>query len=296
MNGILCVDKPRDFTSFDVVAVCRRLCGTRKIGHSGTLDPMATGVLPLFIGNTTKAVSLLPDHTKSYCARFVLGLATDTQDITGTILQRRPVSVLPEDVERLLPRFKGDILQVPPMVSAVKHQGQRLYDLARQGITVEREARPVTIYSLSVRPVDREKQEYEMNVTCSAGTYIRTLAADIGEALGCGATLTSLRRTQACGFSLHACIPLEQLRQMAPDEIASKLIPVEQVFSRYPAVTVTNAQAVRFSNGGALSLERIKGELSATTVRVYSPDNRFLGLGKTDTKERELQVLRLFPD
>ena len=296
MNGILCVDKPRDFTSFDVVAVCRRLCGTRKIGHSGTLDPMATGVLPLLLGNATRAVCLLPDHTKSYRARFVLGITTDTQDITGKVVQEHPVNASPEDVQALLPRFTGEILQVPPMVSALKYKGQRLYDLARQGITVEREARPVAIHALSICLVDAEKHEYEMDVSCSAGTYVRTLAADLGDALGCGATLVSLQRTAACGFSLDDCIPLNQLRQMTREEISGRLIPVERVFDCYARVTVTEAQAVRFANGGALSLDRVKAAVQDQEVlRVCGPDKRFLGLGRADAGRGELCVLKLFP-
>ena len=202
MDGIIILDKPEDFTSFDMVAKMRRLLGTRKVGHAGTLDPMATGVLPIFVGRATKCCDILPNQNKRYTAAFQLGYTTDTLDATGRVLTRTEVSATKEDVEKALESFRGEIMQLPPMYSAIQINGKRLYDLARQGIEIEREKRPVTIMELNLLSADDTQHIYQIDVACSKGTYIRTLCADIGEALGCGATMTALRRTEAAGFSL----------------------------------------------------------------------------------------------
>ena len=215
MNGILCIDKPQDFTSFDVVAVMKRLLCTRKVGHTGTLDPMATGVLPILAGSATRAAELLPSHDKEYEAGFQLGITTDTQDIWGTVVESRPVFSKKDEIQALLPRFTGEILQLPPMYSAVKKDGKRLYELARQGIQVEREARKVTVFTLALTGAREETGEYTLSISCSAGTYVRTLIHDLGQALGCGAVMTSLRRTKACGFSLDDCLTLEEARALS---------------------------------------------------------------------------------
>ena len=299
MNGVLVIDKPQDFTSFDVVAVMRRLCRQKKIGHTGTLDPMATGVLPLLLGSATKAASLLEDGDKTYKASFALGWETDTQDSTGKTLRKSGVRTGREQVERAAASFRGDIMQLPPMYSAVQVDGKRLYTLARQGIMVEREKRPVTIYRLELLSFCEEEQSGELLVECSKGTYIRTLCADIGEALGTYGVMTALRRTRACGFSLEEALPLEQAREMEPEELKARMLPADLLFSSKPAVTVSAAQAARFLNGGGLSLERtgIKkdGWIPGSGYRVYSPDRVCLGLGAVNLEKMELSVLKLFP-
>lgn len=297
MDGILIIDKPRDFTSFDVVAVMRRLVRQKKIGHTGTLDPMATGVLPLLLGRATRAASLLEETGKEYEAAFRFGLATDTQDSTGKTLAQSDAPVPREKLLAALPAFRGEILQLPPMYSAVQKDGVRLYTLARQGVTVEREPRPVTIDLLELLSYDEISRSGALRVRCSKGTYIRTLCADLGEALGTYGVMTALRRTAACGFTLADAVTLEQARALSEQgALAEKVRPVETLFTTYPAVRVTAAQAARFCNGGALSLARtaLKDSEAAggERFRVQSPGGAFLGLGQT--RGPELAVLRLF--
>ncbi len=299
MNGVIVIDKPQDFTSFDVVAVMRRLCGQKKIGHTGTLDPMATGVLPLLLGKATRAASLLDDTDKEYRAGFQLGYRTDTQDITGKKLQECGERVQKAQIEAVLPYFRGNIWQIPPMYSAVQKNGQRLYTLARQGIEVERDRRPVTIYELILNEFDENTQSGVLTVRCSAGTYIRTLCADIGERLGTFGVMSSLRRTRAAGFSLEDAVSLDEAKQLsALGTLEQKVRPTESLFSGRPALRVTGAQARRFCNGGALSLERLSGlpgdETDGAFLRELSPEGSFLGLGAVDREKAELSVLRLF--
>lgn len=301
MNGVIVVDKPRDFTSFDVVAVMRRLCGEKKIGHTGTLDPMATGVLPLLLGKATRAASLLEDTDKEYAAGFALGYSTDTQDSTGKKQQESGKKGTKQQIEAVLPYFRGNISQLPPMYSAVQINGQRLYDLARQGIEVEREKRPVTVYRLELTEFDENTQSGGLLVRCSKGTYIRTLCADIGEKMGTFGVMTSLRRTSAAGFTLTEAITLDEARALsAQGGLQEKLLPVESLFLRSPAVRVTGAQANRFQNGGGLCLDRTsilpRDRENGATFRVLSPDGAFLGLGNVNTEKAELCVLRLFCD
>lgn len=233
LNGILCIDKPQGFTSFDVVAKLRGIAKTRRIGHAGTLDPMATGVLPLFLGRATKACDLLPDQDKRYTAVFRLGLETDTLDITGTVVSEHPVEVSEAQVREAASRFTGEILQVPPMYSALKVGGKKLCDLARQGVEVEREARPVRIHRLEFLSCDSAAQTYTIDVACSKGTYIRTLVADIGRVLGCGAVLTALRRTEAAGYDLGGCVTLEEVQGCADaGRLPDLLRPVSSAFGR----------------------------------------------------------------
>ncbi len=297
MTGIFILDKPEGFTSFDAVAVARRLFGQKKIGHTGTLDPMATGVLPLLLGRATRAESLLPDTEKEYRASFALGTRTDTGDITGETIDHTDARVSREQLFAVLPRFRGEILQVPPMYSAIKKDGKRLYELARKGIEVEREARPVTIERLELLRFDEEQQAGELLVSCSKGTYIRALIEDLAAAAGTLGTMTALRRTRACGFSLADAVPLDEARRLAETEDLSALVrPVEGLFAVYPAVTVSTAQAARFANGGALEKARtsLRGNPLADgeRLRVLGPDGQFLGLA--ETAEGELRVLRLF--
>lgn len=301
MDGVIVIDKPQGFTSFDVVAVMRRLCRQKKIGHTGTLDPMATGVLPLLLGKATRAASLLDDTDKEYCAGFRLGVSTDTQDSTGKTLQESTAPVTREQLEAVLPVFRGDILQVPPMYSAVQKDGRRLYDLARQGIEVEREPRPITIYKLELNEYDEQSRSGSLTVRCSKGTYIRTVCADIGDRLGVFGTMTSLRRTIASGFSLADTVTLEQAKELSQSgELSQRVLPVECLFQNRPALRVSEAQARRFLNGGGLSLERTElpsgGRDDGAVYRVYSPEQVFLGLGEVSLLKQELSVLRLFTE
>ena len=209
MNGIVIVDKPQGWTSQDVTARLRRVFNTRRIGHGGTLDPMATGVLPVFVGRATRGVEFFEHAEKTYEATLRLGITTDTEDITGTVLTESPVSVTREQLEAVLPRFRGDILQVPPMYSALKVNGQKLYELARKGREVERQPRPITIHRLEC--LEFSGQSARLLVRCSKGTYIRTLCKDIGEALGCGGCMAVLRRVQAGEYTIAEAVPLETL-------------------------------------------------------------------------------------
>ena len=296
MTGILCLDKPAGMTSFACCAALRRLTGEKRIGHAGTLDPMATGVLPLMLGRATRAIPLLPTHDKAYRATVRFGFTSDTQDIWGEVVPTgRPLPAR-EAVEAALPAFRGTIQQIPPMVSACKQKGERLYALARRGITVERPPRPVSIYELTAEQYDRTAGEVTLYCRCSAGTYIRTLAADLGDSLGCGAVLTALRRTEASGFPLADCLTLEECESLAAaGALADRVLPVDAVFATYPVIAVTAAQAARFTNGGSLAQDRLGGQTVSGTVRVASPDGTFLGLG-TPRPDGELHPLRLFSE
>ena len=298
MDGILVIDKPEGFTSFDVVAVMRRVLGEKKIGHTGTLDPMATGVLPLLLGRAAKAAERLEDSRKEYQAEFRLGERTDTGDRTGRVIDKCDKTVSKDQLKAVLPLFWGEIFQVPPMYSAVQKDGKRLYELARQGIEVHRDARPVTIYRLELIEYQEKTGIGRVDVSCSKGTYIRTLCEDIAAAAGTLATMTSLRRTRACGFTLQDALPLETARQKNAGELASFIKPIDSLFSGRPAVTVSPAQQIRFCNGGALDLKRtgIPDELKKDGVRlrVYGPEGAFLGMGTVDSHKGELKILKLF--
>lgn len=298
MDGVIVINKPKDFTSFDVVAVMRRLAKERKAGHTGTLDPMATGVLLLLFGNGTKAQSLLPDSNKEYLADFQLGITTDTLDSTGKVLAEKEVGVNKDGIEKQLPEFTGDIFQIPPMYSAVQKNGRRLYDLARQGIEIEREKRPVTIHKLELVSYDESTNKGTLLVSCSKGTYIRTLIDDIGQRLACGAIMTGLCRTAACGYTLKDAITLEQAKELSEqNKLEEKVHSIEGLFTVYPVCRVTKAQATRFSNGGELDIARIplcKGAKDKTIYRVNSQDNAFIGLGIINAEKNELKILKLF--
>ncbi|GHU81606.1 tRNA pseudouridine synthase B [Clostridia bacterium] len=298
MNGIIVINKPQDFTSFDVVALMRGLSKQKKIGHTGTLDPMATGVLPLLFGSATKAQSLLPDSNKEYSAKFKLGITTDTLDITGKITAQNPVNVKSEDIQKLIPHFTGNILQLPPMYSAVQIDGKRLYDLARKGIEVKRDARSVCIHKLQLIDYDEKTATGSLYISCSSGTYIRTLVDDIGALLGCGGTLTSLCRTFACGYTLQNSITIEQAKQIAQNgKFEYFLHPTENLFVPYPQVNITLPQAVRFSNGGGLDISRLQltEKIADKTIfRVKAPEEQFIGLGIINTEKQELTILKLF--
>lgn len=300
MTGVLILDKPAGFTSFDAVAVCRRLCHERKIGHTGTLDPMATGVLPLLLGKATRAASLLEDTDKEYEAGFRLGVSTDTEDSTGKVLETSDTPVSRELLESLLPRFRGEIMQVPPMYSAVSKDGKRLYELARKGIEVERDARPVTIFKLELTEYHEETREGKLTVSCSKGTYIRTLIADLAKAAGSLGVMTALRRTKACGFTLADAITLDEAKALSEaGTLEEKLRPVESLFAHLPAITVSGAQAARFGNGGQLDLKRIpvfrkQNPPDGEIVRVRGEKGEFLGLGQVQAEKGWLAILKLF--
>lgn len=292
MTGILCVNKDKDITSFGVVAKVRGITREKKCGHTGTLDPMATGVLPIMLGGATRFLNFLPDSDKGYRAGFILGKTTDTLDITGKVLTECDVNVNVQDVESALQRFKGKIKQIPPMFSAKSIDGVRLYDLARKGIEIEREACDVEIKELKL--VECKNGEYIIDVLCSKGTYIRSLIDDIGKTLGVGAVMTSLVRTRAMGFTLDDCVTVDDLQSIKDngERFDNVLFNVEDIFNDYQKVYVSPAQSKRFMNGGALDINRIK-KAPAVDVpcAVYSDENIFLGLGISDGNE--LKILRL---
>lgn len=289
MNGILLIDKPQDFTSFDVVAVVRRKFGTKKVGHGGTLDPMATGVLPVFIGSATKAVDLLPDSGKSYRAGFRLGLTSDTLDIWGELSEEKPVNIEKERLEAVLERFRGEIEQTPPMYSALKVGGRKLCDLARQGIEVERKSRKITISRLDLLEFDGKNGKIE--VDCSTGTYIRSLVDDIGKALGTGAVMTELRRTRACGFTLDGCFSVDDVKTK-PQE-ALRLLETESVFRNCPAAALDEVQTRMYLNGVRLDAERLSEKPpKEVLLRVYGSGGAFLGVGKANGEGELVSVKR----
>lgn len=299
MNGVIIINKPENFTSFDVVAVVRRLTGQRKIGHTGTLDPNATGVLPILLGNATKAQDIVPNHDKTYTAKFRLGITTDTLDIWGTVLSECGRTATRADILSVLDNFRGEIEQLPPMYSAVKVNGQRLYDLARQGREVERKPRRVTVYSLELVDFDEETQSGTLGISCSRGTYIRTVIDDMGRLLGTGAVMTALCRTSACGYTLDDSITLENARKSAENgDLAEHIMQTESLFAGYRKITVSDAQAKRFSNGGALdmartALARANAE-SGEIIRVSDRQGNFLGLGEADSESGQLKIYKLF--
>ncbi len=292
MTGIICLDKPRDMSSFMAVKRASRILGVKKAGHTGTLDPMATGVLVIMLGHCTRFIELLPEHRKSYTARVKLGVTTDTLDITGEILTTCDVNVTKEQLLSACENFKGEIMQTPPMYSALKKDGERLYDLARKGIEIEREQRKITIEKLEI--YDFDGVEFSMDVTCSAGTYIRSLCDDIGRVLGCGAVMTELRRTEANGFSIENSVNLEELEKLVSENKAESVITsVERALMSYPEITVTKPQANRFHNGGALDYERLHGNYPVGIYRVYSPEKILLGLGEIKEEKGNLEVRRV---
>ena len=273
MNGIVIVDKPSGWTSQDVTARLRRVFGTRRIGHGGTLDPMATGVLPVFVGRATRGVEFFEHAEKTYEAVMHLGLTTDTEDITGTVLERREANITREELEAALCGFRGEILQVPPMYSALKVNGQKLCDLARKGQQVERKPRPITIHELEL--LELEGNLARLRVRCSKGTYIRTLCKDIGEALGCGGCMEALRRTCAGEYTIDEAVPLEKL--LTAENPGEFLRDVDTMFRSYPSVKLTANQEKRCRCGNSFSLRVPEG-----TYRAYSGDGEFLMLAKVE--------------
>lgn len=287
MQGLLLIDKPQGKTSFSAVANVKWLAQEKRVGHTGTLDPMATGVLPIFIGRATALSSLLLDGDKRYRATVRLGITTDTQDITGKVLKESEVKVTKDDLIRALEHFTGKISQIPPMYSAIKKDGVRLYSLAREGETVEVEPREIEIYSIELVS-DFTDNTFVIDTHVSKGTYIRALARDIGEYLGCGATLTELRRTYAAGFSIEDCVRLDELTR---ENVSQYILNEEVAVKGFKEIQVTEKQAVRFTNGGQLGFDRLKnadfsdGEL----LRVKLGDT-LLGIGVADTEKQWVAI------
>ena len=273
MNGIVIVDKPRDWTSQDVTARLRRVFNTRRIGHGGTLDPMATGVLPVFVGRATRGVEFFEHAEKTYETVLRLGITTDTEDISGTVLSEQDAFVTGAQLEAVLENFRGEIMQVPPMYSALKINGQKLVDLARKGKEEERQPRPNTIHELTL--LGMEADGIHLRVRCSKGTYIRTLCKDIGEALGCGGCMAALRRVTAGEYTIEESVPLQTL--LETEEPEQYLRPVDSMFRNYPAVTLTEKQELRCRNGNSFSISLPDG-----TYRAYGKDGEFLMLAKVD--------------
>ena len=271
MDGIVIVDKPQGWTSQDVVSKLRGVLKTRRIGHGGTLDPMATGVLPVFVGRATRAVEFFEHAEKTYEAVLRLGICTDTEDITGTVLEKKEVSLSEADFLAVLDRFRGEIQQVPPMYSAIKINGQKLCDLARKGREVERQPRTITIFRLDC--LEFSGDTARVLVHCSKGTYIRTLCKDIGQALGCGGCMESLRRVSAGEYTISNSVPLQTL--IDSEEPGKYLLPVDTMFAQYAAVTLTEKQEKCCRNGVAFTANLAEG-----TYRVYGKDGEFLALSK----------------
>lgn len=294
MNGIIPIDKPAGITSFGAVARMRKILNQKKIGHAGTLDPMATGVLPILVGSATRFLDFLPSSDKRYTALIKLGFETNTLDTTGEIIAESDKKINREQLEEVLKGFLGKIDQIPPMYSAVQKDGVRLYELARKGVEVQRESREVTIYSLNLLDFNEKEQEFSLDISCSKGTYIRTLADDIGKKAGCGACLAGLRRTEAAGFKLGACYTLEEVAEYAAENrIEKRLVPIEDALGFYPAVYVSQKQAVRFSNGGELELIRLKGKYEDGVYRIFSPDDTFLGLARANNENNEMKPIKV---
>ena len=273
MNGIVIVDKPQGWTSQDVTARLRRVFNTRRIGHGGTLDPMATGVLPVFVGRATRGVEFFEHAQKVYETVLKPGITTDTEDITGTVLTEQDAFVTGTMVEEVLSKFRGEIMQIPPMYSALKVNGQKLYDLARKGKEVERQPRPITIHELTL--LSMEVDGIHLRVRCSKGTYIRTLCKDIGEALGCGGCMAALRRVEAGEYTAAEAVPLQELLETEQPE--KYLRPVDSMFRNYPAVKLSPKQELRCRNGNSFSMTLEDG-----TYRAYGQNGEFLMLAKME--------------
>lgn len=276
MNGIILVDKPQNWTSHDVVAKLRGVLHERRIGHSGTLDPLATGLLVVFVGRATRAVEFAEADSKEYLAGLRLGVSTDTQDITGNIVAES--AALPDEaaLREALGRFIGDIEQIPPMYSAIKIGGKKLYELARRGESVERAPRKITVSAIDIAV--RDGDDYILNISCSKGTYVRTLCSDIGEALGCGACMSSLRRTRAGVFSVDDAHSLADIEAAVREgRLSDIILPVDTLFASFPKLTVSQSAAKRLKNGNIIKISAEDGE-----YKVYSDSDEFLLLGRVE--------------
>lgn len=291
MNGILCMNKPKGFTSFDVIAKLRGIIRIKRLGHAGTLDPMAEGVLPVFVGKATKACDILPYNEKSYTAGFRLGIETDTQDTTGNIVKSYDKKVSADDIKSVLPHFTGNIMQTPPMYSAVSVNGQRLYKLARKGITIDVPKREASVSELEITEFDENSQTGILNIKCGKGTYVRTIIHDIGQELSCGAAMTSLVRTSSNGFTLDNCTDFENVQKMYEENRLEELIiPVDSIFSELPRINLDEKQTFLYKNGVRLSCEGYEQK----RYTVYGNDGLFIGTAVTDTENGILKSEKNF--
>ena len=285
MNGVILINKEKDYTSFDVVAVVRKLIGQKKVGHTGTLDPNATGVLPVLLGTATKAQDIIPSHDKRYRADFRFGISTDTLDIWGEVTDTKHADIKEEELREALRSFRGEIEQLPPMYSAVSVDGKRLYQYAREGKEVERRPRRVTVYSLELLSFDESSQSGTLDIYCSNGTYIRTLIDDIARAVGTLGVMTDLVRYEACGYRLDDCMTLDKLKERVESGDMSFVRSVESIFEAYDEVTVSDKQAHRFINGNPLDIARTELKDRREDKKIYrvkDRQNNFLSLGITD--------------
>ncbi|HBN11741.1 MAG TPA: tRNA pseudouridine(55) synthase TruB [Ruminococcus sp.] len=291
MNGILCMNKPKGFTSFDVIAKLRGIIRIKRLGHAGTLDPMAEGVLPVFVGKATKACDILPYNEKSYTAGFRLGIETDTQDTTGNIVKSHDKKVSLDDIKSVLPHFTGTIMQTPPMYSAVSVNGQRLYKLARKGITIDVPKREASVSKLEITEFDEDSQTGILNIKCGKGTYVRTIIHDIGQELSCGAAMTSLVRTSSNGFTLDDCTDFENVQKMYEENRLEELIiPVDSIFSELPRINLDEKQTFLYKNGVRLSCEGYEQK----RYTVYGNDGLFIGTAVTDMENGILKSEKNF--
>lgn len=291
MNGILCMNKPKGFTSFDVIAKLRGIIRIKRLGHAGTLDPMAEGVLPVFVGKATKACDILPYNEKGYIAGFRLGIETDTQDITGNITGSYDKRVSYDEIKAVLPHFTGNIMQTPPMYSAVSVNGQRLYKLARKGITIDVPKREAYISELEITEFDESSQTGILRIQCGKGTYVRTIIHDIGRELSCGAAMTSLVRTSSNGFTLDDCTDFDEVQKMHDENRLSELIiPVDSIFSELPKINLDEKQTFLYKNGVRLSCEGYEQK----RYTVYGNDGLFIGTAITDSENGILKSEKNF--
>ena len=282
MDGIIIIDKPAGWTSNDVAAKLRGAFKEKRIGYSGTLDPMATGVLPMFAGRATRAVEFFSGDDKEYVAGLRLGIVTDTQDVTGNVLQTSEASVTAVEISAVLPAFMGAQKQIPPMYSAIKIGGKKLYEMARRGVEVPRPARDIVVSEIELLGGDIRDSagpEFLLRIVCSKGTYVRTLCHDIGAALGCGGVMSSLRRTRAGSFTVDMAHPLDEVLDAITSGSAARFVmPVDSVFSRYPDAAITQADVIKCKNGAPCGA----GDLADGTYRFYGPDNEFIMLGEVN--------------
>lgn len=291
MNGVILIRKEKAYTSFDVVAVVRKLTGERKVGHTGTLDPNATGVLPVLLGTATKAQDIIPCHDKKYLADFRFGIATDTLDIWGEVVEEKSAGVTGEELKKALHDFEGEIEQLPPMYSAVSIGGKRLYQYAREGKAVERQPRKVTVYAIELTAFDETAQSGRLAIYCSNGTYVRTIIDDLARSLGTVGVMTDLVRVEACGYRLEDCLTLDQLRQRIDAGDGGYLHSVESIFMCYDALVVSDKQAQRFKNGNPLDIARTAIKNTAEEKKIYRVKDKagaFLSLGIVDGEQLKI--------
>lgn len=295
LNGIIVINKPKDFTSFDVIAKLRGILHIKRLGHAGTLDPMATGVLPVFVGKATKVCDILPNNEKSYKAGFKFGIKTDTQDITGNVIFAENSCVTHDELVSQVKMFLGETEQLPPMYSAVSVGGKRLYELAREGKEVERRPRKIFIESIEIAEFDEASQTGIMEIHCSKGTYVRTIIHDLGEALGTGGVLTSLERTSSSGYDISQSYTLDEIQSLADSGIGIEgiIYPIDSAFKQFESIILNPKHTRLYKNGVKLRLEQVSAK-GGNTYRVYGSENEFLGLAYADAQANEFTIKKNF--